>query len=396
VSIRRGTADAQSQNMEAIGRLAGGVAHDLNNILTVINSYTDLVLADQTLSDASRADLANVRKGAERVSALTRQLLALGRKQVLRPTVLNLNTMVADAMTMVSPTMPANITVSAALDESVFPVCVDRRQIEQVVMNLAAYARDSMPSGGALLIETSNTVLDDAYVALHPDSTPGPHAVLSVRDTGMGMDAETRVHIFEPFFTTSGTGRGTGLGLAMVYGIVRQSGGIIDVSSEPGSGTTFKVYLPAHASAVPGRDGGNGLAEPVIARVRVLLVEDDPSVRHAAKLVLEQLGHAVVPAENVAGALAIVRTGGQQFDVVLTDAVMPGRSGSDLAATLGEEKPGLPVIIMSGYAEEVAGGDDATGVVFLEKPFTPPSVTRAIAAALGSVASARPGEDWIT
>jgi signal transduction histidine kinase/CheY-like chemotaxis protein len=386
----------QSQKMEAIGRLAGGVAHDFNNILTVIISYADLVLADQTLSETARADVANVRKGADRASALTRQLLAFSRKQVLHPAVLNLSDSVGDVMTMLSRVMPANISVKTALEESVHPVCVDRGQLEQVLMNLAVNARDAMPSGGTLVIETSNATLDDAYVALHPGGTTGPHAVLSVRDSGMGMDAETRARIFEPFFTTKEVGRGTGLGLAMVYGIVRQSGGSIYVYSEPGLGTTFKVYFPAYSTAASTREDGNAVAEPTVEPLAILLVEDDAAVRVAAKLVLEQLGHTVVSAEHVAAALNIIRAGDQRFDIVLTDAVMPGRSGSDLADVLRQERPELPVIIMSGYAEDVVSHNETTdGVVFLEKPFTASSVTTALATALGRVSSPEPSEDWI-
>ncbi|HEY4219587.1 MAG TPA: ATP-binding protein [Gemmatimonadaceae bacterium] len=388
----------QAHKMEAIGRLAGGVAHDFNNILTVIISYTDLVLADEALTDTSRADLTKIRTGADRASALTRQLLAFSRKQVLHPTLLNLNATVIEFMSMLTRVMPANIAMSTALDETAYPICVDRGQLEQVLMNLAVNARDAMPTGGSLVIETSSAMLDDTFVALHTGGTPGPHVVLSVRDTGMGMDADTLDRIFEPFFTTKEAGQGTGLGLAMVYGIVRQSGGSIYVYSEPGMGTTFKIYFPADESAVQSLDDAGVSALPAVEPATVLLVEDDPSVRLAAKAVLEQLGHTVMPVENVAAALAVVRADGQRFDIVLTDAVMPGQGGLELAAILRQEKPELPVILMSGYAEDVASGDEssASGIVFLEKPFTAPSVARAFVAARGGPQSTKPGADWIT
>ena len=370
----------QSQKMEAVGRLAGGVAHDFNNMLTVIISYADLVLGDGDAPDTVRNDIMQVRAAADRASMLTRQLLAFSRKQVLRPAVLDLNTVVEDVSKMLSRVVPENIRLETELGVDIDEIYVDRGQLEQVLMNLAVNARDAMPEGGSLIIETSSAELDEAYVALHSGGTPGPHAVLTVRDTGIGMDAVTRERIFEPFFTTKAMGHGTGLGLATVYGIVRQSGGGIYVYSEPGLGTTFKVYFPAYTGADA---SANEAAAPVIdpnGPARVLLVEDDPAVREATRIVLTRLGHEVVPAPDVAVALEVLRSRNEQIDVVLTDAVMPGQSGLDLAEILSTERPDLPVILMSGYTEEaVSGGRSTRGVVFIEKPFTGQVIARALA-----------------
>jgi len=374
----------QSQKMEAVGRLAGGVAHDFNNLLTVIVSYTDLMLSDSAVPDDVRSDLTHVRAAVDRATALTRQLLAFSRKQVLKPVVLDINAAVGDVSTMLARVIPASIRLETKLGGNIDPIYVDRGQIEQVLMNLAVNARDAMPTGGSLTIETANVDLDEAYAALHSCRSPGPHVVLSVRDTGMGMDAKTRERIFEPFFTTKGLGQGTGLGLATVYGIVRQSGGSIYVYSEPGRGTTFKVYFPAHRGEAAGTDDANTAAAQSLAPMKLLLVEDDAAVRHATRLVLENLKHTVVAAQDVTDALSAMRI--ESFDAVLTDAVMPGQSGLDLAEQLATEHPGLPVIIMSGYTEEaVSGGRSiARGAVFIEKPFTARQITNALAIASAS------------
>ncbi len=370
----------QSQKMEAVGRLAGGIAHDFNNILTVIISYSDLVLGDEAIEDPARSDLVQVRTAADRAAALTRQLLAFSRKQVLRPVVLDLNTVVNDVGRMLARVIQENIRLDLKLGTRLDSIYADRGQLEQVLMNLAVNARDAMPDGGSLTIETANAMLDRDYVAMHPGGGDGPHVVLCVHDTGIGMDAATRERIFEPFFTTKGLGQGTGLGLATVYGIVRQSGGSIYVYSEPGRGTTFKIYFPKYV--------GDDVVteEPVAMRptsteaMTVLLVEDDAAVRDATRLVLECLGHEVVAVTDVAAALEILRADGKGLDVVLTDAVMPGQSGLDLAAILHNERPDLPVILMSGYNEEAVSGGRAlaNGIVFVEKPFTREAIRRAL------------------
>jgi signal transduction histidine kinase/CheY-like chemotaxis protein len=380
-----------SQKMEAIGRLAGGVAHDFNNMLTVMISYTDLVLSEQTLADPIRADLVQVRSAADRAAGLTRQLLAFSRKQVLRPVVLDVNEVVGSVITMLARVMPESIRLSSTLGTSLDTVFVDRGQLEQVLMNLAVNARDAMPDGGSLSIETANTQLDETYAGLHGGST-GAHVVLSIRDTGSGMDAVTRERIFEPFFTTKPVGHGTGLGLATVYGIVQQSGGSIYVYSEPGQGTIFKVYFPAHQATSEER------VESVTLRssseeLTVLLVEDDPAVRDATRAVLKSLGHIVSVAADVATALDRVRAG-IPFDVVITDAVMPGQSGLQLAEILAAERPDLPIVLMSGYAEETIKFDPSRlrGVLFIEKPFTAPIIAHALVTVRGMVPSVRVGD----
>jgi signal transduction histidine kinase/CheY-like chemotaxis protein len=370
----------QAQKMEAVGRLAGGVAHDFNNMLTVMISYTDLVLANNTVADDVRNDLKQVRSAADRAATLTRQLLAFSRKQVLRPSVVDVNEVVGGVTTMLARVMPENIRVSTTLGTGIEPVFVDRGQLEQVLMNLAVNARDAMAAGGALTIETSNAMLDDSYVGFHPGGAPGPHVVLSVRDTGIGMDAATRERIFEPFFTTKPVGQGTGLGLATVYGIVQQSGGSIYVYSEPGRGTIFKVYFPAHRAEQDGRTNAAPAPVAAVESMNVLLVEDDPAVRDATRVVLKSLGHTVTAAPDVAAGLALVRASVERFDVVLTDAVMPGQSGLELAEILRIERPDLPVILMSGYAEETINFDPSKmpGMLFIEKPFTAPTIARAL------------------
>ena len=370
----------QSQKMEAVGRLAGGIAHDFNNILTVIISYSDLVLADEAITDPARGDLVQVRSAADRAAALTRQLLAFSRKQVLHPIVLDINTVVDDVAKMLTRVMPENIRLSLRLGDPLNSIYADRGQLEQVLMNLAVNARDAMPKGGSLTIETDNAMLDKEYVAMHPGGSDGPHVVLCVHDTGIGMDAKTRDRIFEPFFTTKGVGQGTGLGLATVYGIVRQSGGSIYVYSEPGRGTTFKIYFPMYVGDDAVQDEPAATRPTSTESMTVLLVEDDPAVREATRLVLERLGHEVVPATDVAAALEILRSDGKSLDVVLTDAVMPGQSGLDLAAILRAERPELPIILMSGYTEEAVSGGRALAhdIVFVEKPFTRDAIRRAL------------------
>jgi PAS domain S-box-containing protein len=370
-----------AQKMDAVGRLAGGVAHDFNNILTVIVSYSDLILADDSVGTQVREDLEKVRDAADRATALTRQLLAFSRKQVMHPAVLDLSEVVGGVVSMLTRVIPTNIRLESKLGQPVDPVCVDRGQIEQVLMNLAVNARDAMPAGGALIIETANEMLDDTYLALHTGGAPGPHVVLSVRDTGAGMSPEVRDRIFEPFFTTKGPGQGTGLGLATVYGIVQQSGGSIYVYSEPGQGSIFKVYFPRHAGEYDVAE--QVAAAPAIANqpATILLVEDDETVRDATGVVLRHLGHRVVSVGDVAAALNVIRAGAEQLDLVLTDAVMPGQSGLDLVEIVADERPDLPVIVMSGYSEEAVTGGRvlAHEVVFVEKPFTGPSIARAIA-----------------
>jgi two-component system cell cycle sensor histidine kinase/response regulator CckA len=374
----------QSQKMEAVGRLAGGVAHDFNNILTVILTYADILFTNQDMSEEARHDIAQVSAAADRATQLTRQLLAFSRKQVLHPTVLELNGIVGDMQSMLSRVIQEDVRLETRLGANVGAVKVDRNQVEQVLMNLAVNARDAMPNGGSLIIETANVELDEAYAAMHSGSETGPHVVLTVSDTGEGMDAATRDRIFEPFFTTKGPGKGTGLGLATVYGIVQQSGGSIYVYSEPGRGTTFKVYFPRHAKL---GDVVEAAPEPPTSApfaASVLLVEDDPSVRGATRLLLERLGYSVIEAPGVTVALELVRSTERRIQVVVTDAVMPGLSGLDLAEILAAERPEIPVLLVSGYTEDVVNhrGQLRPNVAFLEKPFTAVALSRAMAGVL--------------
>ncbi|HUQ46392.1 MAG TPA: ATP-binding protein [Gemmatimonadaceae bacterium] len=374
----------QSQRMDAVGRLAGGVAHDFNNILTVIVSYGDLLLTEPDLPETMRAEVTQIRLAADRATELTRQLLAFSRKQVMNLVVLDLNAVIRDMHGMLGRVIREDVQLQTKLGAKVDAIRADRGQLEQILMNLAVNARDAMPDGGAMVIETANIDLDADYVATHSGAVTGPHVVLSVSDTGQGMNATTRTRIFEPFFTTKGPGQGTGLGLATVYGIVKQSGGSIYVYSEPGQGTTFRLYFP-RVAGIPTEEV-EAIAPPIRASrpIHLLLVEDDPSVREATRTVIERLGYSVTEAPDVATALGLIRTGAVGFDIVLTDAVMPGQSGLEFAEILLIEQPELPVVLMSGYTEEVVnrGRVLSPNVVFIEKPFTAQAISRVIATAV--------------
>jgi PAS domain S-box-containing protein len=377
----------QSQKMEAVGQLAGGVAHDFNNILTAIVGYTDLLAVDFQGNDRSLEDLDEIRKAARRAAALTRQLLAFSRKQVLEPRVIELNGLVQNLDKMLRSLITENIDLRAELSPDIFAVRADPNQLEQVIMNLAINARDAMPKGGSLTIETRNTTLDEAYAAQHVSVVPGEYVMLAVSDTGHGMDEKTKARIFEPFFTTKPEGRGTGLGLSTVYGIVKQSGGNIWLYSEPGKGTTFKVYLPAvDTQAVDD-------ARPVAAAARegpraglsahaetVLLVEDDAQLRRLAHRALSGEGYNVLEADRGAVALDIARRHPGRIDLLLTDVVMPDTNGRKLADALRAERPGLRVLFMSGYPDGaiVHHGMLDPGVAYLPKPFTTEAVARKI------------------
>jgi CheY-like chemotaxis protein len=324
-----------------------------------------------------------IREAAGRATMLTKQLLAFSRKQVLHPTTLDVNAVVDDVFTMLSRVIPANITLKTDLDSSIGSIYADRGQIEQVLMNLATNARDAMPDGGTLLIETSSAYLDDAYLTMHPTGQIGPHVILTVRDTGQGMDAETQARVFEPFFTTKEAGKGTGLGLATVYGIVRQSGGSVYVYSEPGRGTTFKLYFPIRDGDVETVVKSPVDQEPV-RPLRVLLAEDDPLVRDAIGVVLRRLGHTVTRCEDAAAAITRLEIGADDFDLVLSDVVMPGKSGIELADIVRRNHPQLPMVLVSGYSEEAVSGVHAipADIPFVEKPFTAEDISAAIAVAM--------------
>ena len=375
----------QSQKMEAVGRLAGGVAHDFNNLLTVILGYDDVLLhglEPGPLREAAQ----EVRQAGERAAALTRQLLAFSRKQTLVPEVLDLGDVVSGLSTMVERLIGEDIKVSVVVSPNVGRVKADRGQLEQVVMNLAVNARDAMPKGGSLIFELQNVELDDAYAATHAEVEPGPYVLLAISDTGTGMDAETQKRIFEPFFTTKEAGKGTGLGLSTVYGIVHQSGGSIDVYSELGRGTTFKVYLPRFAgdAAVPRADSG---LHPTLATESetVLVVEDEAAIRQLTKLILQKAGYTVLLAESPVAAERIAGSHPGPIHLLLTDVVMPGMRGPELAERLIRLRPDLRVLFMSGYTDDaiVHHGFLDAGREFLQKPFTPNVLLRKVREVLG-------------
>ncbi len=363
----------QAQRLEAVGRLAGGVAHDFNNVLTAITGYSDLLLEDMGAGDAHRPDVEEIKAAAMRAAALTRQLLAFSRKQVMQPRVLDLNDVVRTLDKMLRRLIGEDIKLELALDPALGAVRADPGQVEQVLLNLAVNSRDAMPDGGRLTIETANVDLDEAYVRDHAGATPGRYVLVAVSDTGVGMDAETRSHIFEPFFTTKEMGKGTGLGLATVYGIVKQSGGYVWVYSEPGRGATFKVYLPQvdeRAEEV----GGPLLAEPVAGgRETVLLAEDDPSVRGVVFEMLSQKGYRVLRAADGQAALEMARGHAGKIELLVTDLVMPGMTGRELADALRAERRDLRVLYMSGYTDDavVRHGVLDQGMPYIQKPFTP-------------------------
>ncbi len=370
----------QSQKMEAIGQLAGGVAHDFNNILTAIVGYTDLLTAEFDGNARQLEDLEEIRKAARRAAALTRQLLAFSRKQVLEPRVIDVNGVVMNLDKMLRSLISENIELKTELATELDAARADPNQLEQVIMNLAINARDAMPEGGTLTIETGNATLDQAYAAEHVSVIPGEYVMLAVSDTGCGMDHDTQARIFEPFFTTKPPGRGTGLGLSTVYGIVKQSGGNIWLYSEVGKGTTFKVYLPA-IEAAPEPAGKPAAAEPSVrGGGTVLVVEDDDQLRRLAHRALAAQGYLVLEADRGATALDLAKRHKGAIDLLLTDVVMPDTNGRKLADALRATRPGLRVLFMSGYPDGAIGkhGILEHGVAYLAKPFTTEAITRKV------------------
>jgi signal transduction histidine kinase len=375
----------QAQKMEAIGRLAGGVAHDFNNLLTAIIGYTDLIAERLDPEDQTARDVAEVRKAADRAAALTRQLLAFSRKQFLNPTVLDLNETAASLMQMLPRVIGEHIRTTVRLAPDLSRVRADASQLEQVLVNLVLNARDAMPAGGDLTIETANVPLTPERIAdesLRVD--PGDYVMLVISDTGTGMDEATRARAFEPFFTTKPTGKGTGLGLATVYGIVDQSGGAIGVDTAPGRGTAMRIYLPATTATAEQRHG-----EPPPRRNRagtetVLLVEDNDSVRDLAAKALRRRGYVVHEARGGVDAIHWASHSGVTPHLLVTDVVMPGLSGPRLAATLLQLHPGLRVLYMSGYTDDATAvhGNFWGGVPLLQKPFTPGALAESVRLAL--------------
>ena len=367
----------QSQKMQAIGRLAGGVAHDFNNLLTIIEGYGDILLNNPRLEPASRGHAMEILRAAERAATLTRQLLIFSRKQVGEPRVLNLNEIVADTEKMLKRLIGEDIILATALNATPASVTADPGHIEQVIVNLAVNARDAMPSGGRLTIETSTVDLDSTYALDHAEVDAGHYVMLAVSDTGCGMTAEVRERLFEPFFTTKGPGKGTGLGLATVYGIVKQSGGSVFVYSEPGQGTTFKVYLPLSEKLAAARSNEAGPQRKTPAGTEtILLVEDEAALRKLGSEVLVAAGYRVLAAENAEAALALfART--PEVHLLLTDVVMPGMGGRALAERLTATRPEMKVLYVSGYTDDavIRHGVLQEQVAFLQKPFTPHSLS---------------------
>ncbi len=373
----------QAQKMEAVGRLAGGIAHDFNNLLTAITGYGDLLMASLAPDDPRRADVEQIRKATDRAATLTKQLLAFGRRQVLQPRVLDLNAVVADMEKMLRRLIGEDIELVTVPGPGLWRVKADPGQLEQVLMNLAVNARDAMPHGGRLIIETANVELDEAYARRHVAVRPGPYVLLAVSDTGCGMDAETLGHVFEPFFTTKEPGKGTGLGLATVYGIVKQSGGNIWVYSEPGRGTTFKIYLPrvdAPLEAAGAAAAAASAAGPAGGRETLLLVEDDDGVRVLAREVLRRKGYRVLEARDGREALRRSETHDGPIALVVTDLVMPGLGGREVFARLAVRRPDLRVLYTSGYTDAAIFRQSVfePGTAFISKPFTPDALARRV------------------
>jgi PAS domain S-box-containing protein len=374
----------QSQKMEAVGKLAGGVAHDFNNLLTVILGFSEMV-RDRVKEDRQALEsVGEVFQAAQRAAALTSQLLAFSRRQVASPRVTSLNLVVGNIDKMLRRIIGEDVQLSTRLSPELAPARIDPVHIEQVILNLAVNARDAMPHGGKLAIETANVDLSEEYAERHMGVAPGPYVILAVSDTGIGMDATTQSRIFEPFFTTKEQGKGTGLGLSTVYGIVKQNGGEIQVYSEPGRGTSFKIYFPSvaeHAEELPGE---RPQMELVSATGTVLLVEDEDQVRHLTQTMLTRQGYRVLEASSGSSALALAREHRERIDLLLTDVVMPQMSGPDLAREVRSSHPEIRVLFMSGYTDTAIAmqGTLAADTPFMHKPFTAADLQRKVREAL--------------
>lgn len=368
----------QAQKMEAVGQLAGGVAHDFNNLLTVILGFTEILSEDLASNDPALQGISEIRKAADRATGLTRQLLAFSRRQILQPTVLNLNSVVTNAAEMLRRMIPATITLKVSPGDHLRNVRADVTQIEQVLMNLVVNARDAMPQGGTLTIETTNVTVDEVFARRHgvAPAAPGPYVMIAVSDTGVGMDSETQKRIFEPFFTTKPAGKGTGLGLATVFGIVKQSDGFVWVYSEEGKGTTFKTYLPSVDAVPQDRDESSAPTEAEPRGIEtVLLAEDEDSVRLLARTLLERCGYRVLDASTPAMAENVSADETGPIHLLVTDIVMPGSSGPALFARLARLRPTLRVLYMSGYTD---GAVIELGAPFIQKPFSAVGLTRKV------------------
>jgi PAS domain S-box-containing protein len=387
----------QSRRMEAVGRLAGGIAHDFNNLLTIIKGYTELALMRAKGLPELRSDIERIEDASERAAGLVRQLLAFSRRQVMQPKVLDLNSIVVGLDKLLRRLMDEDIEMVTVANQTVGAIKADPGQIEQVIMNLVVNARDAMPDGGRLTVETSNAELDSIYARDHASVKPGRYVMLAVSDTGVGMSAETVAHIFEPFYTTKESGRGTGLGLSTVYGIVKQSGGYIWVYSELNHGTTFKVYLPRVEEAVELTRDTKSTPPPIRERSgkeTILLVEDEPELRELTRTVLTARGYKVIEAVNAEDAERLANESysrGAKIHLLLTDVIMPGVSGRELAKRVLALQPSVRVLYMSGYTYNVIAqnGTLERGVAFLQKPFSPSGLVEKVREVLDMVVPAR-------
>jgi len=374
----------QAMKMEAIGQLAGGVAHDFNNILTVILGYTDLLIGELELDDPRRNYCMVVRDAGKHAATLTQRLLAFGRKQMLHPECININTVVTDLERMLPRLIGEDIQVHSVLDPDLRSVLVDRGQLEQIILNLSVNARDAMPEGGNLSIETSNAELDEEYTHIHPEVSPGPYVLLAITDSGMGMSPEVLGRIYEPFFTTKEPGKGTGLGLATMYGIVKQSNGHISVYSEEGHGSVFKVYLPPINADTQNTVRSAPADHGICGTETILVTEDDDALRELARRILERGGFTVLLARSGDEALHIAEAYKRPIHLLFTDVVMPGMNGVELAQILSIERPKMRCLFASGHT---AGTISRYGVLdapesFLQKPFTPHSLLSKVREAL--------------
>ena len=375
----------QAQRMESVGRLAGGVAHDFNNLLTVINGYSDLLMAKLDKNDPHRAPLGEIRKAGDRAAELTRQLLTLSRRQIVEPAPVNLNALIVESLEMLRRLAGGQVEVVAHLSRDLAEVISDAGQMHQVLMNLVANARDAMPGGGRLTIETTNFEVDYEFATHHAEIEPGPHVLLVVADTGVGMSSGVKRHIFEPFYTTKGVGRGTGLGLSTVYGIVRQTGGCVWAESEPGHGAVFKIALPQARSHATPTDEQKSPAVTLGGHETVLVVEDQSEVRKLACEILRGHGYQVLEASMAFDALLVAEQHQGPIHLMLTDCVMPGMSGRELAAEMAYVRPATKVLFMTGYADELVGQQppNGDGVDLIFKPFGPDELAQRVRSMLG-------------
>jgi signal transduction histidine kinase len=375
----------QAAKMDAIGRLAGGVAHDFNNLLQAILGFSDVLISQSDPKDSRLGDLLEIKKAGIRAADLTRQLLAFGRKQMIEPRVLNLNPIVAGAEPMLRRLLGEDITIHFLPTPDVRHITADPGQIEQIIMNLAINARDAMPNGGRLTLSTTNVTMQEVDTKLCPEAQPGHYVCLSVSDTGTGMSTEVLEHLFEPFFTTKELGKGTGLGLAVIYGIVKQNNGWLNVYSQVGQGSTFRIYLPIHDNTAdepiePFQDHSSLPLAPRGKGERILLIEDEPSVRNLATTVLRRHGYEVLPGASALEAQDLFNLAKGQIDLLFSDVVLPGKTGIELADQLLALKPGLNVLLSSGYADERARWSiiEDRGYRFLQKPYPVASLLRTV------------------